>query len=323
MKEKILQTLADEQCISPEQILLIREDENKRPFSLHWELKTILYLGVVLLNTGLGLLIYLNIDTIGHQAVIAIIAAVCGACFWYTNKHKAPFTFYRAESSSPYFDYIVLLGCFTFLILEGYLQYQYQVFGQKYGLATFIPTVLFFAVAYYFDHKGVLSMAITALASWLGIAVTPLDIFENTNFSSARIVYTGIVLGILLCAVSFLLDYRNIKKHFSFTYLNFGANILFVSCLAGLMTLNNKFFFAALLILITSTAIIYAKKENSFYFLVIAVLYAYWGVSYIMFQIDAFRSDAMFWYFIISCSAILVFLAQYKKILKVQSNDSI
>jgi hypothetical protein len=323
MKEKILQSLAEEQCISQEQVELIREYENKRPFSLHWELKTVLYLGVLLLNTGLGLLIYLNIDTIGHQAVIALIAAVCAASFWYANKHKAPFTIYRAESPSPYLDYIVLLGCFTFLILEGYLQYQYNFFGQKYGLATFIPMVLFFFVAYYFDHKGVLSMAITALAAWLGLAVTPLDIFENNDFASARIIYTGIVLGSILCGVSFLLAQQNIKKHFSFIYLNFGANILFISCLAGLMALNNTFFFSGLLAVITAAAVMYAKKENSFYLLVMTVLYAYWGVSYLIFQIEILRSDAIFWYFIISCAGILVFLAQYKKILNLHNNDSI
>jgi hypothetical protein len=323
MNEKILKTLADEQLISPEQVQQIKEYEHSHPFSLHWELKTFLYLGVILLNIGLGLLIYLNIDTIGHQAVIALIAASCIACFWYAEKHKPAFSLSRTESPSPYFDYIVLLGCFTFLILEGYLQYQYQVFGQKYGLATFIPMVLFFFVAYYFDHKGILAMAITALASWLGIAVTPLDIFDNNNFASARIIYTGIILGIVLCGASFLLAQRHIKKHFSFVYLNFGANILFISCLAGLMALDHTFLFSALLALTTLSAIFYAKKENSFYFLVMAVLYAYWGVSYLMFQIEALQSNAIFWYFIVSCAAILIFLAQYKKILKVQNNDSV
>ena len=161
-------------------------------------------------------------------------------------------------------------------------------------------------------------MAITALASWLGIAVTPMDIFDNNDFSSARIIYTGIVLGTVLCGASFFLAQKDIKKHFSFTYLNFGANILFISCLAGLMALDNIFFFSALLAVITVAAILYAKKEASFYFLIIAVIYAYWGISYLMFKIDILRSDAIYWYFIFSCAGILFFLARYRKILKVQ-----
>jgi hypothetical protein len=277
-----------------------------------------LYLGVLLLNTGLGLLIYLNIDTIGHQVVIALIAAACITCFWYANKHKAPFSFHKVESPSPYFDYIVLLGCFTFLILEGYLQYQYNVFGEKYGLATFIPMVLFFVVAYYFDHVGVLSMAITALGSWLGIAVTPMDIFQNNDFASARLIYTGIVLGTVLCGTAFFMEMKNIKKHFTFTYLNFGANLLFISCIAGLMVLETGILFTGLLIIITSLSIWYAKQAKSFYFLIIAVLYAYWGLSFLIFQLDALRSEIIFYYFIFSCGGVLYFLARYKKILNIQ-----
>ena len=318
MQNKILQTLLDAQCLTPEQADQIQIEERNKPFSVHWELKTILYLGVLLLNTGLGLLIYLNIDTIGHQVVIALIAAACIACFWYANKHKGPFSFQKVESPSPYFDYIVLLGCFTFLILEGYIQYQYNLFGEKYGLATFIPMVLFFIVAYYFDHIGVLSLAITALASWLGIAITPMDIFQNNNFASARLIYTGIVLGTVLCGTAFFMELKNIKKHFTLTYLNFGSNILFISCLAGLMILETEILFTGLLIIITTLAIGYAKQTRSFYFLIIAVLYAYWGLSYLVFQVDAFQSVFIFYYFIFSCGGVIYFLARYKKILNIQ-----
>lgn len=319
MNERILHTLVEQQHLTGIQAEAIREHDRTTPFSLHWELKTILYLGVLLLNTGLGLLIYLNIDTIGHQVVIALIAAVCAGCFWYAYNHKAPFSLQKTESPSPYFDYIVLLGCFTFLILEGYLQYQYNFFGERYGLATFIPMVLFFCVAYYFDHRGVLSMAITALASWLGVAVTPMEIFQDNDFSSARLIYTGIMLGTILCGVSFFLEMKNIKKHFAFTYLNFGANILFISCLSGLMLLENEILFAGLLAIITTLAIWYAKQEKSFYFLIIAVLYAYWGVSYLMFyRIESMQSDLIFYYFIFSCGGVIYFLARYKKILNIQ-----
>lgn len=318
MKDKILQQLTAQQCISPEQAGLIRQKESKTPFSVHWELKTILYLGVLLLNAGLGLLIYLNIDTIGHQVVIALIAAVCAGSFLYAYKHKGPFSFQKVESPSPYFDYMVLLGCFTFLILEGYLQYQYTFFGEKYGLATFIPMVLFFFVAYYFDHQGVLSIAITALGSWLGIAVTPAEIFQNNDFSSARLIYTGIVLGTALCGTAFLTEMNNIKKHFTFTYLNFGSHVLFIACLSGLMVLKQEFLFIGLLAILTLLAIWYAKQEKSFYFLIIAVVYAYWGVSYLIFQVEAFQSELVFYYFIFSCGGIIFFLARYKQILNIQ-----
>jgi hypothetical protein len=319
MKRQILRNLKQQDLITSNQAEQISQYEANKPFSLHWELKTGLYLGVLLLNIGLGWLIYENIDTIGHTAIIALIGAICGGSFWYSYLHRVPFSTARTESPSPFYDYIVLLGCFTFLILEGYLQFQYNLFGEKYGLATFIPMVLFLSVAYYFDHRGALSLAITALASWLGIAVTPAELFSNNDFSNGRLIYTGLVLGTVLCGAAFFLNYKDIKKHFSFTYLNFGANILFVSCIAGLMALDMELLFTALLAIVTAVFIWYAKQEQSFYFLTLSVLYAYWGVSYLVFQIDALRSELIFIYFIFSCGGIIFFLLRYKKILHVSN----
>lgn len=318
MKEEILQELSAQRLITESQTEQIRLYEKQKLFSIHWELKTILYLGVLLLNVGLGLLIYLNIDSIGHQAIIAAIGTVSAGSFWYANRYRAPFSFQETKSISPFADYALLLGCFTFLILEGYLQYQYKFFGEKYGLVTFIPMVLFFLLAYSFDHLGVLSLAITALASWLGIAVTPSELFRNNDFSSGKLIYTGIILGIILGAAAWFLAKKDIKKHFSFTYLNFGAHILFVACIAGLMALEKEIFFSILLLMVTAFFVLYAKKEKSFYFLIISVMYAYWGISYLIFQVNVFQSVFIFYYFIFSCAGVLYFLAKYKKVLNIQ-----
>jgi hypothetical protein len=66
-----------------------------------------------------------------------------------------------------------------FLTFVGYLQFEYNVFGNKWGLATFIPMVLLFMSAYYFDDLGVLSIAIVNLATWVGITVTPLQLLSS------------------------------------------------------------------------------------------------------------------------------------------------
>ena len=68
MHTPILRDLLQHELITPEDAEKIALFESKRPFSLHWELKTLLYLGVILLNLGLGFLIYENIDSIGHIA---------------------------------------------------------------------------------------------------------------------------------------------------------------------------------------------------------------------------------------------------------------
>src|ERR1051326_6663504 len=112
--------LYDDNLISEAQFSAINNYENSKPLSVHWELRTILYIGILLFTSGIGILIYLNIDTIGHQAVLAMIAAACAGCFYYGYKHRMPYSNSQVKHSSPLFDYVVLLGCLLFGIFTGY-----------------------------------------------------------------------------------------------------------------------------------------------------------------------------------------------------------
>lgn len=317
MREKILGDLLQKGLIASEDAEEIERFSIGQPFSLHWELKLLLYLGVILLNAGLGFIIYENIDGIGHAAIITLIGAISAGCFWYAIRHRRPFTLEEVESPTPYFDYILLLGCLTFLLMEGYWQYQYQIFGTRYGLATFLPMVLFFLVAYRLDNRGVLTMGITALASWLGVTVTTNELLAKNDFNSSTIVNTGIFLGALLLAVTFLSERYNVKKHFSLTYLNFGVHILMVACLAGMIMLEVPGLYFPLLGLAVGFCLWYARKNDSFYFLLLAVLYGYIGVTYLLFHTLP-ELDITFYllYFVLSCGLIIVFLRNYKQFFK-------
>ena len=50
--------------------ILHEEYQNLGIFSLHTELRLLLYLSVLLFTSGIGILIYQNIDSIGHDAII-------------------------------------------------------------------------------------------------------------------------------------------------------------------------------------------------------------------------------------------------------------
>jgi len=319
VKKHLLQKLLQAELIDSTDAEKIELFESKRPFSLHWELKTLLYLGVLLMNVGLGILIYENIDTIGHVVLILLIGAVSAACFWYAIRHRKPFSMGAVESPTPFYDYILLLGCLTFLIMEGYWQYQYEIFGTRYGLATFIPMVLFFGLAYWLDNRGVLSMGITALATWLGITVTPQALLRENDFNSTTIIYTGVFLGLLLTVGPFLSERWGLKKHFSLTYLNFGVHILMISTLAGMMALDQSLLFFLLLCVAVGFFLWYARTRSSLYFLTVSVLYGYIGFTYMLItHTESMNFDFMFYlfYFIISCVGVILFLINYKRFIK-------
>ena len=70
----VLTTLTERGILPPEQSTKIGEFEEKKPFSLHWELRAMLFAGILLLSSGLGLLVYDNFDQIGHGALLAAMA---------------------------------------------------------------------------------------------------------------------------------------------------------------------------------------------------------------------------------------------------------
>ncbi|MES2734444.1 MAG: DUF2157 domain-containing protein [Bacteroidota bacterium] len=318
MGHNLLDRLVSEGSITSEQYAFFTQYEANKPLSLSWELKTVLYLGVLLFSSGAGLLIYQNIDTIGHQAIIALIGVVTFTCFYYAYRNQPSFSITQVQPTSAFAGYILLLGCLTFLTLEGYLQFQYNIFGTRYGLVTFLPAVLFFLLAYYFDHRGVLSLALTALASWVGVSVTPLDILENNDFSEPTFIYMALALGAGLVATGWYLGSQNIKKHFTFTYLNFAANLLFIATLAGLFIIDAQWpLFAFLLAGLCYGFLTYARRSASFWFMLIAVIYGYIGLTYLIFRSDTVNefSFAML-YFILSCGGVIYFFLNYKKWIK-------
>lgn len=313
-----------EGLIGDDSLQRIEAFEKNRLFSLFWELRTLLYLGVLLLTGGLGILVYKNIDTIGHQAVLAFIALVSAGCFFYCFRKRAPFSWEFVKAPTAFFDYILLLGCLSLLIFLGYLQYAYDVFGDNYGLATFIPMVILFFTAYFFDHAGVLGLAITNLAAWAGIAITPSMILRSGNFNSPQLIYTGLALGAVLLATGRLTEQRRLKAHFELSYSNFGLHLFFIAALAGLFTFDHFYFlWFAGLIAVAFFCYTQAMARRSFYFSMAVILYAYIGLCDVVIRLlestdwrDAGALYLAFFYFIGSAIGIIVLLMRINRKLK-------
>jgi len=320
--DHLYENLHADGLISDESFEKIKQKQDL--FSVHWEIKTLLYLGVLLLTSGLGLLIYENIDTIGHQAVLALIALICIGCFAYCFKTCFPFSADKVKAPNTAFDYVLLLGSISFLTFVGYLQFEYKVFGTNYGLATLIPMLVLFFVAYYFDHLGILNMAIANLAVWMGVSVTPKQLLLNSDFNSETIIYTYLVLGIILLTGAYLTQRLNFKKHFKFSYQHYGVHVAFIALLAGyFFYYNSAFCFLWILGLFSLAWFIYrdAFKNQSFYFLLLVILYSYIAVSSLAVRVFMQVQDEgalylMLLYFIGSGIGLILFLVKLNKKIK-------
>ena len=316
--------LHQEGLLSDESLEKINQNKKTPLFSVHWELKTLLYAGVLMLTTGLGILVYENIDTIGHQFVLAFIALISLGSFFYCYKFRLPFSKEKVKAPNHVFDYVLLLGCISFLTFTGYLQYQYHPFGTNYSLATFIPMLVLFFTAYYFDHLGILSMAIANLALWMGVSVTPRELLTKYDFDSETIIYTYLLLGVLLLVLAYATQKLHFKKHFKFSYQHYGVHITFIILLAGYFHFYDSFAAALWMLGVFGLAgLVYfdGYRNKSFYFLLLVTLYSYFAVSSLVVR-GLMQSNEgegiyiMLLYFIASGAGVAVWLINLNKKIK-------
>ena len=309
----VLNELVNQRIIPPDQRTKIADFEQTKPFSLHWELRSVLYIGILLLSSGLGLLVYDNFDRIGHGASLTAMAIGCGTCFFFAWRHRPDWTFDQARSRSTFGDYALLLACLLFLTLEGYAQYAYNIFGERYGLVTLLPALLFLPLAYRFDHRGVLSMALTALISWVGVTVRPLELYFKTNFFNQSTVFSAIVLALILIGGALLLERRRIKPHFTETHLTIAGNLLMIALLGGLFNFEGlRIGFGLGLAVACVVFDQLARRRELFLFLLMSSVYGYIGVTFLVFHylLGGFLggSGLDYWYFILTGSVLVSYL---------------
>lgn len=313
MIQKIPNELFEKGFINEDQYQKIDLITSGKTVSVFYELRTLLYLGVMLFTAGMGILIYENIGDVGHIAAIVTLCVLTIGCFLYAFKHRASYSNMQVTSANPYYDYVVLMGCLLFVSVLGYVQFLYGLPEDNLGAISLITAVVFFIVAYRFDHLGVLSLAITALASFWGITVSlqpwnTADLFNDDNLHIVAIIFSVVVVSI-----SLLLDKKEIKKHFTFTYLNFCMLIFFFAATYGLIEEEGNIVFAILIFGGCAFTYYMARWKKSFLFLLYAFIAAYIATTDILFE--TILSEAYFlwfYYSILSCAGFIYFIIKYK-----------
>ncbi|MEJ0054567.1 MAG: hypothetical protein WDN75_02355 [Bacteroidota bacterium] len=306
--------LFDKGLISEKQFQKIDLITSGKIVSVFYELRSLLYLGVMLFTTGVGILIYQNIGEFGHILSIIALGILTVVCFWYVFKHVAPYSNEALKAPTPYFDYVVLLGSLLFISVQGYLQFQFGWLNDKLGVSTLITAAFFFFIAYKFDNVGILSLAITALASFWSISVSPQKWYSGEFFEGSHLYNTAVIFGAGVTGIAMVLEKRGIKQHFTFTYLNFCVLIFFIGAVVGLFA--GKITLLYILLIYGGCAFAYyiARSQRSFLFMLYAFIAGYIATTYLL-AMTLEIGDVGFWllYSMASCGAFVYFIISYRK----------
>ena len=243
------------------------------------EIRAALYAGVLLLTAGVGLFVKENHERIGPAAIGVAIGVGAAACLVWAARRSAPFAWEEATSAHAGFDYVLLLGALLVATDLAYLETQFELLGPNWPWHLLAVAVFYGFLAYRFDSKMLLSLALVSFAAWRGIAVS----VGRTSLGSgdpARLRVEALACGALFVALGVAAARRQRKAHFEDVYVNAGLLLVFGGLLSGVFGNGGNRWGAwpfALLLVAASVAAVGFRAKRTLPF-ALAVVAAYLGL---------------------------------------------
>ena len=272
------------------------------PFSLFLELNVLLYAGVVAFVAGLGWTITTWSRQLGDILVLTILSAILAACFWYCFSRAREWSRAETLSPTPIFDYVLYLGSLTWSVELAYIEDRFHVLTGQWDLYLAATAALFFFLAYRFDNRFVLSLALSSLAGWFGLTISHWPSHQDATYRQYALLYC-----LLVGCGGALLHRRGLKAHFLGTYLNIVANVLFLTLLSGVFEAKDYGAWFLALLLACGASLAWGLTRRQFVFVAYAAVYGYVGVSSILLR-NIHHETAIFGYFVVTGVAMLVAL---------------
>jgi hypothetical protein len=281
--------------ISPEQHEHLSGLARREPFSLFLELNVLLYAGVLAFVAGLGWTVTTWSQQLGDVLVLAAPSAIFATCLWYCFSHET-------SSSSLVFDYVLYLGALTWSVELAYLEKRFHLLSGQWDYYLLATACLFFFLAYRFDNRLVLALALSSLAGWFGLTISHWPSHQDATYREYAIVYS-LIVGV----AGALLKHRGLKPHFLDTYLNVAANVLFWALLSGVFERQGYRVWLLALVVACGSSLAWGLKQRQFAFVAYAAVYGYVGVSSVLVR-NFNDATAILSYFVVTGVAMLIAL---------------
>ena len=304
-----LQQWKEHGVISPEQHTLLAGLTRGEPFSLFLELNFLLYAGVLAFVAGLGWTVTTWSHQLGDVMILSVLSALLAACFWYCFSRAPAWSPGETPSPSLVFDYVLYLGSLTWSVELAYLENRFHLLSGALGLIKpqwdgylLATAVLFFFLAYRFDNRFVLSLALSALAGWFGLTISHWPGHQDDAYRQYAILYS-----LFVGAAGAILHRRGLKAHFLGTFLNIAANVLFWALLSGVFDRQDYGLWFIALLAACGASLAWGLTRPEFSFVAYAAVYGYVGVSSILVR-DMHGESAILSYFVVTGVAMVVMM---------------
>jgi hypothetical protein len=299
-----LELWREQGAISPEQQAHLASLSRGEPFSLSLELNVLLYAGVLAFVAGLGWTISTWSQQLGDVLVLTVLSSILAASFWYCFSRASAWSSTETTAPTPIFDYVLYLGSLVWCVELAYLENRFHVLSGQWDLYLLATAVLFFFLAYRFDNRFVLSLALSSLAGWFGLTISHWPSHEDATYRQYALLYS-LVVGVS----GSVLQHLKLKPHFFATYLNVAANVLFWAILSGVFEQEGFGLWLVGLLIACAASLAWGLKSRQFAFVAYAAVYGYVGVSSMLIR-NARNGTFVLAYFVVTAIAMIVMLVQ-------------
>lgn len=294
----------DRQAISPEQYALLAGLCRRDPFSVFLELNVLLYAGILAFVAGMGWTVTTWSQQLGDIILLNVLTALLGGCFWYCFSRAPAWSSAAIASPNLIFDYVLYLGCLVWLVEFGYLEKRFEIFTGQWDFYLLLTAGLFFFLAYRFDNRLVLSLALSSLAGWFGLAIARWQFHQDGPYRQCAIAYSLLTSG-----AGVALQRRGLKPHFLGAYLNIAANVLFWALVSGVFEREGRALWFLCLLAACGASLVWGIRQRQFSFVVYAAIYGYVGVNSMLVR-DLHNDSATIGCFLVTGIAVLIGLVR-------------
>ena len=290
--------------ISPEQHEHLAGLSRGEPFSLFLELNILLYAGVLVFVGGLSWTVSTWSQQLGDVLVLTILSASLTVCFWYCFSRAPDWSAAETPAPNMIFDYVLYLGSLTWSIELAYVENHFHLLSGQWDLYLLATAGFYFFLAYRFDNRFVLSLALSSFAGWFGFTISHWPSHQNAEYRRYALLYS-LIVGI----AGALLKQRGLKPHFFGTYQNIAANVFFWAVLSGVFNRGGYDVWLLALFAAAGSSLVWGLRRRQFAFVAYAAVYGYLGVSSVLVQ-EFIGESAVLGYFVVTGIAMLVVLVQ-------------
>jgi hypothetical protein len=285
--------------ISAGQHLLLGSLVRHERISVFVELSALLYIGVLSIVGGVIWTFRDYVVNLGDAVIFSILAVLVAVPLYYCFSRGRAYDNGEVESPSLVFDYVLYFACLMFAATLGFAETRFTIFND-WSTHLLMASIAFGLLAYRFDNRFVLSLAISTLAGYLGLKI---DAFEVADTHFLR--FTALAFGFALAGVGVWLHRQGVKPHFLDTYVHIAANVVMMATISGIVEPRTGMVYLVALLALSALSIYLGIRFGRFAFVAYGTLYGYAGISARLLELMAGPTLAL-WYFVITGLMVVI-----------------